>query len=762
MRRGLLRAAAATLAALVLALVPGVGPSGAVGGEGDGPSGGERAGRVLIVTLPNVTWGDLEGVDLPHLTRFFEEATIGNLATRASSRRRTRLGDGYIAIGAGTRAIGDGGTVDGHAFQVDETYGRDPARQVFARRTGVTVDEGIVHLGIAKVTDLNADLLFGAEVAALGDTLHDAGYSRAVIANADGSETKGQPPVFRRQAVGALMTSDGILPGGRVDRGLLVEDRGAPYGVRYDNEAVVDAFREAWEPRSVVLVEASDIVRADTYRGLALPGQRDLLVADALHRTDALFGELLADVDPERDAVIVVGPTPPQRALGLTVAAVQAPGFEPALLRTGTTRRSGYVQIIDIAPTVLDLLGLERPSSMQGRPFETGRRGGDASERREELVDANEAAVFIGGVVATVALSAILFHIGLLGLVLARVRGWLRWSGWPRALRLGGLALLAYLPAVYLARLVPFHEVGRIPYLLALLGASILFALLYDRIGRRDPLDAVIMALSVIVVLMVVDAVRGFPLQVSSGLGNSPIVAGRFTGFGNIAYSVFSAAGLVLAVAVAYRVGGVWGPRLGVGVLALVLVIDGTPFWGSDVGGVLSMAPAFVVTAVLLLGWRLRLRTALVALAGTVVAITAASLADLARPPNQRTHLGRLLETVGDEGWSGLSLTIERKLDANLANITVGWIIVLITLAVFIGYFAYQAPDRLRDLQARLPELRVLGIGAVLLLVLGFALNDSGVKVPGVMLVVIDAALVVLVMSREPAAPPSSAAMPRG
>jgi hypothetical protein len=91
---------------------------------------------------------------------------------------------------------------------------------------------------------------------------------------------------------------------------------------------------------------------------------------------------------------------------------------------------------------------------------------------------------------------------------------------------------------------------------------------------------------------------------------------------------------------------------------------------------------------------------------------------------------------------------LERKLDANLGNITTTqWVFVILIAAVLVVTLLLAKADQLRSLARRYPALRAGAVGALTLLVLGFALNDSGALVPGVMLTVLDAALVVLVVS---------------
>src|SRR6185295_2680479 len=97
---------------------------------------------------------------------------------------------------------------------------------------------------------------------------------------------------LRRQAALGLMLEDGRVQGGQVDESLLERDPAAPFGLRLDEDAVNAAFTKAWQPRSVVMVEASDLVRADAYRPFATPVHREVMHRQALQRSDELLGRL--------------------------------------------------------------------------------------------------------------------------------------------------------------------------------------------------------------------------------------------------------------------------------------------------------------------------------------------------------------------------------------------------------------------------------------------------------------------------------------
>ncbi len=530
-------------------------------------------------------------------------------------------------------------------------------REVYFQRTGRRVSGGIVALTLPRVAEINRSLLYDAELGALGIALRDAEVGRAVIANADGRQPDSPPSpqtsTYKRQAGLALIDARGRLPEGKVDNELLQRDPDVPWGVRTDIDAVEAAFDDVWNDRAVTLVEASDLVRADLYRGYASPTRREVLSGQAIHRADALFGRLLEKIDLERDAVFVVGPAHAAREVTLTVLGMKGPGIEPGLLRSATTRRSGFVQLIDVAPSILDVLGIDRPTSMEGRPVEVGKEGGSGADRRELILHADEAARFRDLRVGEIQTASVVFAavLALAIFLLFRRAVAARWRDW---LGTASLCVLGFLPATFLIRALPVHEWGFVPYWAILVIISGLLGAAYLRIGRDRYLDGLLAALLLPVVVLIVDVLVGTPLQFNSALGYSPTVAGRFTGFSNPAYALVAASTVIAAPLLAHRIGGRRGAWWGVALLGVVIIVDGAPFWGSDVGGILSMVPAFAVTAILLLGWRIRWRTVGWCVVALVVVLGIATALDMSRAPERRTHLGRLVERVEDRGIGDL------------------------------------------------------------------------------------------------------------
>lgn len=713
------------------------------------PRPAEAVDRVLVVSLPSISWDEIEDHRVPNLRKLLAASALGNLTTRTITR--SDLASGYVTLGSGTRGRGSGSPSDGAALGVDEDFGGVAAGDVFASRTGRSVDRGVVHLGIAQIEVANEAELVSVLPGALGAELRDAGLRGVVLANADHIAPDTGSLVYRRDAVAALMRPNGTLTAGVVGDELVERHGASPFGVRADLDAFAEGFRDGWKKGSVVLVEASDLIRATEFAAFATPQQRQRVYRRALERFDGLLGRMLQEVDNERDAVLVTSPTPSSDDKLLTIAALRAPDVVPGYLRSSSTRRAGYVLLADVAPTIVDLLGRPRVPEMKGRPFAVDARGASLDERIDDLRTGVDAAVFRDRVREGVTVAFIVVQSLLaLGAVLVITRGASRSR--RAALRRAGLCAMGFVPAIFLARLLPFHDAGLLPYSLFLFGVAVALGLLYDLIGRGRAVDSLIAATAAICALLVVDVATGAQLQLSSSFGYSPTIGVRVAGFGNIAYSLLTASALVLAGLIAFRVEGVWGRRSALALLAVVLVVDVAPFLGSDVGGILSLVPAFGVFAFVMLGIRLGhpVRVAVLGFAAAVLATGAVAAFDLSRPDDQRTHLGRLVEDVRANGTTELTDTLARKLEQNIETLTSSsWRFLVLIVLAFLAFLWFGRSRALSGLLRAIPPMRATLLGIGIAAVLGYALNDSGITIPGVMLGVLNACLVVLLMDRN-------------
>ena len=122
-----------------------------------------------------------------------------------------------------------------------------------------------------------------------------------MVANGDGTDPstpENRYTPYRRAAVAGLMTGDGKVPGGQVDRGILHADPAAPFGLRLT--------RTAWSTRSEPpgargrsCWSRAPISCAPISLRTSRPTNRPRRSAPhALRSTDRLVGRLLQDVGP--------------------------------------------------------------------------------------------------------------------------------------------------------------------------------------------------------------------------------------------------------------------------------------------------------------------------------------------------------------------------------------------------------------------------------------------------------------------------------
>ncbi len=456
--------------------------------------------------------------------------------------------------------------------------------------------------------------------------------------------------------------------------------------------------------------------------------------ARALTAADAVVADALANLPAAVDLLVVgVSEGTGESEAHLHVALATGPSFPRGALRSASTRRAPYVQLIDVAPTVLSVLGRPVPAVMDGQPWTVAGPAPSVAE----LVDLDAKAQ--GMRAATVP-----FFVVLLGTVLLLVVVlWRR----PRAVELVALAGVAAVGASYLANLVPWWR-AQVP-LLGLLAVVVpvsvaVAALAVQR--RAGPAGPSQLVCGFVAAVLLVDLVTGAQLQMSSVAGYSPLVAGRFAGIGNVAFGALAAAVLLAATATRRAI-----------VLALIaaaaVAVDGAPPFGSDVGGVLALLPAFVLLGLLRTGTRVTLARLLLAVGGAVAVVTVFALADFGRAPADRSHLGRFVAQLAD-GTAGD--VVSRKAEATFGLLLRSPVTAALPLVVALAVaLVVRPPAPLRAAFEAAPGWRhgLLALG--LASALGFALNDSGAAVPALAIVVaLPATLAVIARARrDPATP---------
>ncbi|MGH2813514.1 MAG: hypothetical protein ACRDI1_12525, partial [Actinomycetota bacterium] len=636
-------------------------------------------GKVVIVAIPGLTWEDVASGRAPTVRRLSEEGSIAGMSIRTVGPR-TDLASAYATLGAGNRARGRG----------EENLEFAP--------TTVAGDGGLVVRGAAQVRADNESLLFGARTGALGKALHDAGLKTAVVGNADGgaipTDATAREPSrveVRKFAGLALADPSGLVDSGDGSSDLVIEDETTLNGFRTDSPRLLSAFRRAVSAADVVLVELADTFREGQVAfgtapfGSLPPAPEEDEVPErdrAIARDDRLLSRVVGLLDLDTDAVFVLGLTGPgpARPEQLTVAVHAGSGSaDGGWLTSPTTRRDGLVVLPDVAPGVLSLLCLTPPEEMTGQPLRDV-TAAEPADRISTLTGINRTALFHLRWIDDFYLLVVLFQVALY------VAAWRRMPVAGAGVVAAAVAFMGLPLATLAVRASGAQETGLVQaagVLVAALVVSTVAALAgpWRRAAAGPP--AFVCGLTALVVS--VDLVTGANLQMSSLVGYSPIVAGRFFGIGNLMFAIYGTCSILAVGALASRAR--WGMASAAAAALVVTILEGAPNFGADFGGVLSMVVGWGVLLLVLAGRRVSVpRVAALGVAGVLVALLAGFL-DSLRAPEQQTHLGRFTSRLmeGDFGWVGEMVL--RKALANWSLLTSSVLILVLPVAASFLFF---------------------------------------------------------------------------
>ncbi|HYG97062.1 MAG TPA: hypothetical protein VD741_08125, partial [Solirubrobacterales bacterium] len=416
------------------------------------------------------------------------------------------------------------------------------------------------------------------------------------------------------------------------------------------------------------------------------------LLGEAAETRRFLESDLLiavAEPDGESDEPVAIG--------------IAGHGFD-GNLTSGSTRTDGYVLSTDVAPTILEHLGIAVPSEMSGQPIRAeGAVDPAAIESlgaRMEVISSRRGPVIGLNILAWLLVSA--------AVVLAA-----RGRTGRAVVRLLGLSVV-YLPLLLLlgSALEPGEAAEA---LLVGIGAPALAALTLALAGGYR---ALAVAAGATVLAYTVDVIAGSPLTSLSLLGPNPGLGVRFYGIGNELEALLAVlvvagtgAGLTAFAPSASRRASALA-FVCIGLLAAFVFAAGR--FGADVGAAIVF-PIGAAVAALLIAGRGRRPVALAVVAAPVAVLALLALIDLLSGAN--AHLTRSVLDAG--GLGDLADVAQRRLQLSARSF--GRPVLLAFLPVVLGFalLAYLRRDRLRAWLDGVPAMRAGLYGALTATLIG-------------------------------------------
>jgi hypothetical protein len=463
--------------------------------------------------------------------------------------------------------------------------------------------------------------------------------------------------------------------------------------------------------RSRAVLERAASAPADVVPGLLAGALADAGARCAVRNASLARLARLLGTRRGRDLVIAIERPPPAAGRQLAIA-VAGPGFD-GNLTSDSTRLDGYVLSTDVAPTILDLIGVPIPGEMSGQPIRSvapvdaaavesiGDRMAVISERR--------------GPVIGLALAA-----WILALAAAAAAGGAGAS--KRAVRIVGLSVV-YLPLVLMVG-AAIEPGERAEVALTILSAPLL-ALLTLRLcgGYR----ALAVASGATVVACAADVIAGSPLTSLSLLGPNPGLGVRFYGIGNelealLAVLVVAGTGAALA-GFRPRIAPAPAARWFLAVGLLFAFVFAVGRFGADVGAAIVL-PFGAAVAAATIGAR-NVRSAMLVLAAPIGALALLALIDLGSGAN--SHLTRSVLDAG--GLDRVADVAERRLELSAHSFVRPVVYLFMPLVVAAAVLALLGRDRIAVWLRDVPAVRAGMTGALAAVLIGALANDSGALV---------------------------------
>lgn len=687
----------------------------------------QTARQVLVIFVDGLSFADMEVLrTYPHVDKWLSKGKFGAVTIRPAGARTDS--NAYVLTGSGGQAVYSESS--GTAYHPEEQIDQGMSAAEWIKQMDVSAvteqqHDAILFPGIYRLQYENQEKPFIANIGLLGSTLREHGMVVSLYGNAD------LPGKRQRPAALFAMDQNGRIPQGDISGNTNQRNPSYPYGMQTNYSYLVKQLLSQQQP-GMHVVELADLARLYSLQNHMSPNSFNTRYGQILGEIDRFVGTVLNDRRANQMVMLFSvngnGAAQKQKSL-LTPILVWDSEEKSCALHSLTTRQAGIINGIDIAPTILQRLGVPAPAEMIGQPI--------ASSTVGELHTFDQFLHEVARIDHIYQNRSSIMYIYVMLQIVTLILASLLWIwhrkdrsqatvDYRRAIRLWLLSML-FFPALFLIEPIMLWSVPPV----VVLGAIVLLAFGSALIVERFPFPKLLFCVaSFTAMCILIDGFTGAKAMSRSYMGYDPVIGARFYGLGNEYEGVLIGATVLLVSslyegwrrsrqAICFALAG--------GIFAVVLFYMAYPALGTNAGGFLAGTIGFAIALFRLQGWRLGKRGLLVVGGGLCAGVLLLiGLHIFTEQPV--THVGRIAQEIVSGNWQEVRLTVERKLAMNWRLIRISaWSKVFIVSLFTISLLSLRPTQFLRRLSQQYPLLARGFTGIVAGSLATLVLNDSGI-----------------------------------
>lgn len=673
--------------------------------------------QVIVVLVNHLSLEDVRWMEQFPGAEWLKKGTLGamNLRTAGSMNDVNNA----VTMGIGTRATGPTKALEAYSGheRVDGSLAVDVYRQLTGRQG---MAESVYVPGFRYVWKANEDQTYQVTPGVLGKLLHDHGMTTAVIGNSDlGKQAVRLAPLL-------AMDQFGMVDKGNVSSQTVLKNPDRVYGVSTHYDFLLQQTL-AYDQEELIAVELGDLYRLSSMKN-AIDEEQFVKGKENILKDINLFMSKLTANLREGQMILLVSPMVGPEAE--SDKSMMAPYFQitsnhgKGILYTSTTKQPDIVANVDVAPTILQWLGIPATREMMGRPITLVQGEHDFWQEWEQIkhIYSTRSDVLYGYVTFQVAI-----------LILAAAFWYFAKSDHPyyrsgnRLIRFL-LLMITLSPFMFLVlpMLPVIKNVGLTIVFLIILGTALSAAVI------RLPFAWVFFLISLVNwVPILIDGIwLNAALMKRSYLGYDPIIGARYYGIGNEYMGVVIGSSILCLAMLLELTKQHWKliQFLSFSVFFLYLVFFALPGWGTNAGGAITAVAAYCTSFVRLFDIQLNRKYLFWGCLAVVMTIGGLFFVNMLGDDQSQSHIGRAMQKLMGGEWVEIFNLIERKLAMNWKLIGVSsWSKVFITSILILGFLCYRPSGVIRLLSEKYPYAVRGFFGIIIGAFTGLLVNDSGI-----------------------------------